>query len=757
MLSAGSGHADAFVSHARIAPGTLERRTFQEAIARACQARNTLVILPTGLGKTVVALLVLVDRLDRVPGKVLFLAPTKPLVEQHAAFLETHLTGAKVGVATGEVSPEERELLWRDRDVIAATPQVVHNDLLTGRVALAGVSLVLFDEAHRAVGDYAYPFIARKYLEQAPNGRILGMTASPGADPERIQEVCRNLAIEGVEIRTDADPDVRPYLQRVSLEWIEIPMPEQLRAVADPIRLVLEEDIAVLRRAGLVRGARVGTGDLLEAQAAIQARIREASEPGELFHLQSVQARALKANHALELVETQGVGALQQYFLRLEQDRSRAARQLLDDARIRRARAAAEGLKMEHPKLRRVAVLIRQQLAARPESRIIVFTHYRDTSELLQAELAKIDGVKPARFVGHAARGEDKGLSQKEQSAILDAFRAGEANVLVATSVAEEGLDIPTTDMVIFYEPVPSEIRTIQRRGRTGRRAPGRVVILITKGTRDEAYYWSAVSKERKMRGRVEELRNFFGSVNASLDVAEARTATPGAPSPAPQKPLDAFPPKAIEIVVDHREFNSPVVRELSARGVAIKPGQLAAADFVLSDRLAVERKTAEDLAASLIDGRLFPQLKALRASYPSPVLVIEGHDFFTARRLSPDAIHGALASIVADFRIPVIVTGNAKETAGLLAAMARREQDDSSRRIALRGEKGPLTEDDQLQFVLEGIPGISGVLAQRLLREFRSVKSVVDADEASLQAVDGIGPVLAKRIHAILHRRYRG
>jgi Fanconi anemia group M protein len=133
----------------------------------------------------------------------------------------------------------------------------------------------------------------------------------------------------------------------------------------------------------------------------------------------------------------------------------------------------------------------------------LVFTHYRDTCELVANKLSKIEGARVAKLIGQAERGSEKGLKQKEQVSVLEKFRRGEYNVVVATSVGEEGLDVASTDLVVFYEPVPSEIRTIQRRGRTGRRSPGRVVILVTRGTMDEAYLYSSQKKETAMRRRL--------------------------------------------------------------------------------------------------------------------------------------------------------------------------------------------------------------------------------------------------------------
>jgi Fanconi anemia group M protein len=222
----------------------------------------------------------------------------------------------------------------------------------------------------------------------------------------------------------------------------------------------------------------------------------------------TAQAIAMKADHAIELAETQGLGSLRTYFENMEKGAtSKADVQFLKHAKVQEAIQLAEATEVEHPKLAKTAWIVREQLMGKPDSKVIVFAHYRGTADRVTQELARIPGVRPMRFVGQASRGDDIGLSQREQQDILQKFRDGDVNVLVATSIGEEGLDIPQVDLVVFYEPVPSEIRTIQRRGRTGRSAAGRVVMLVTKDTRDEAYLYSARRKERKMHTELDRLR----------------------------------------------------------------------------------------------------------------------------------------------------------------------------------------------------------------------------------------------------------
>src|SRR2546428_883515 len=202
--------------------------------------------------------------------------------------------------------------------------------------------------------------------------------------------------------------------------------------------------------------------------------------------------------------------------------------QFLKHAKVQEAIQLAEATEVEHPKLAKTGWIVRKQFMEKPDSKIIVFAHYRQTADRITQDLARIPSVRPMRFVGQASRGEDIGLSQKEQVHILEKFRAREVNVLVATSIGEEGLDIPQVDLVVFYEPVPSEIRTIQRRGRTGRSAAGRVIMLVTQGTRGEGYLYSARRKERKMHVELDRLRkelkekNFLGGPGGGRVVAAA-------------------------------------------------------------------------------------------------------------------------------------------------------------------------------------------------------------------------------------------
>jgi len=180
-------------------------RIYQQKILETCIKKNCLVVLPTGLGKTLIALMLTIHRMKEFPGeKVLFLAPTKPLAQQHLNFFEKNLPElfGDMQLFTGLVKPEQRKKIWQTADIIFSTPQCVANDLEKKLYDLKEVCLLIEDEAHRCIKSYDYNYIAQKYKKESNNPRILGLTASPGSEAQKIKEICRNLSIEAVELRT---------------------------------------------------------------------------------------------------------------------------------------------------------------------------------------------------------------------------------------------------------------------------------------------------------------------------------------------------------------------------------------------------------------------------------------------------------------------------------------------------------------------------------------------------------------------------
>lgn len=781
-----------YIHHPLIKPNTVEKRLYQLNLAAVALRESTLIVLPTGLGKTTIALLVLVQRIES--GRVLLLSPTKPLVEQHAAFLREvlEIPGEEVVAFTGSIAPSKRVELWKHARVVVSTPQVIENDLLARRISLEDVSHITFDEAHRAVGNYAYVYIAGRYFKEAAEPLALGITASPGSSVEKIQEVCSNLHLGHIEVRSEYDADIQPYIFDREIEWKNVKIPVELRELRAELTGVLHEKINRLAELGMImpKQKRLSKTQMLELQKRLQGQVRRFPQQ-QTYQAISLVAEILKLSHAIELAETQGPQALARYFERLEHEAnsrggSKASKRLMEDVRIRRAMHAVRDPGLTYPKMAAVKEVVCEQLQRNPHSRVIVFTNYRDTSELVTAELNQVKGIRAVRFVGQASRYKDTGLTQRQQSEIIDAFKRGEYNTLVATSVAEEGLDIPSTDLVVFYEPVPSEIRSIQRRGRTGRRHQGRIVVLMAQGSRDEAYYWSSNHKERAMQRKIEELRNSLQSLNLKINNPPAAQTTTSPEQKPEQKIEDSQPPTSQamrgtadrppqkqlldfaknapqintpQIYVDQREIRSGVARELERLGIHITLQTLEVGDYVLSDRVCVERKTTADLLSSLTEqGRnLFAQLSDLSRNYERPLLILEGDDLYTQRRIHPNAIRGILATITVDFRIPIIPSSSEAETAAILATIARREQEERKRVLRLHGRKTSQTLREQQEYVVSAISNIGPVAARRLLQHFNTIQAITSADEEELTQVEGIGRKNAQRIREVTQSQYKG
>ncbi|NJD76201.1 MAG: DEAD/DEAH box helicase [Candidatus Methanoperedens sp.] len=757
-----------YINHPLIKPDTIEQRLYQLSLAGEALKKSTLVVLPTGLGKTIVALLVMVSRLPK--GKVLLLSPTKPLVEQHAAFfrIALNIPPEEVILFTGNTPPGKRKSMWDAAKVVVSTPQVIENDILGKKIDLAGVSCIIFDEAHRATGDYSYVYISEKYALQNKEPLVLGITASPGSSPDKIQEVCTNLRISAVEVRSDSDPDVRPYVFDKDIEWKYVPIPVEIKGLKQLMDKVLSDRLNKLRELGIISSyqTRLSKREMLDLQGKMQSQLRSFPDQ-KIYQGISLLAEIFKVSHAIEIAETQGASALARYFERLENEArsksgSKAARRLMDDLSMRQAIHHLSGCDGNNPKLGLVKELVEKQVIENPQSRVIVFTNYRDTAELVSVSLKEVPGIKPVRFVGQASKYKDTGLTQKQQVEIIQKFKDGEYNTLVATSVAEEGLDIPATDLVVFFEPIPSEIRSIQRKGRTGRKHAGRVVILMAKGSKDEAYHWSSNRREKTM---LNTMKNLSFEVSAPEEAPAEETI---APHGSGQKNLQDFhkeiqEPKheesPVKVFIDQREIRSTVARALEKLGVEIILKTLEVGDYVISDRVGIERKTAEDFLSTLMDGRdLFGQVSDLVCTFERPLLIIEGEGLYTTRQIHPNAIRGVLASITIDFGVPVIFSKDEEDTAALISVMAKREQQTGAKKdINLHGKKTSLTLKEQQEYVISSLPEIGPAVARNLLRHFGSVERIMAASREELMEVGLVGPKTADRIKEVVGGEYKG
>lgn len=727
-------------------------RLYQQTILNTAVNHNTLVVLPTGMGKTNIFLMLAAQRIKQYPNsKILFIGPTRPLIDQYKQVFLTNfeIDQSKIATLTGFVSPKKRAELWQKAKIIFSTPQGLENDIISGRINLEEVSLLGIDEAHRAVGNYAYVFVANQYNKLAQFPKILALTASPGAELAKIEEVCKNLFIEDIEVRTTESEDVKPYIQEIKIDFVNVELPLVFKEIKNNLDKFLKERLEKLKKWGVLRRTHlkyVNKKELLSLQAQIRGRVSSGEKNFVLWNAISLLAEIMKIYHGLELLETQGIIALYKYLDKLHKEsfstKVKAVKNLVKDANFKSALFKTQKLyneKVKHPKLIELQKILEKEYKLNKDIKIIVFNQYRDNAVDIKENINKIEGVKAEIFVGQLKKG-DTGLSQKEQKKILDEFRQDKFNVLVATSIGEEGLDIPKVDLVIFYEPIPSAIRTVQRRGRTGRLEKGRVIMLITKNTRDEAYRWSAFHKERKM---YKHLLNLKKKLNIQYNV---------------QPTLTKFVPKQekLKIFADHREKSSGVIRALVDLGFNISMEKLDTADYLVSNRCGIELKTVHDFVGSIIDGRLLEQIKLLKQNYERPLIIIEGiEDIFSVRNIHANSIRGMLATIAISYGIPILSTKNPKETAALINIIAKREQEETGKEFSLHGEKKPLTLKEQQEYIISSFPGVGPKLSKPLLRKFKTVKKIVNAKKERLEKVEKIGKKKAEDIRNVLDSEY--
>ena len=492
-----------YISHPCIKPDTVEERSYQTSMVKGCLSSNTLLILPTGLGKTIIALYVAAEYVSK--GKVLILAPTKPLLDQHLNTFNELMVGHTVCLVSGEVDPKKRAELVAENDVVIGTPQTVCNDLESGKYNLDPFSLIIYDEAHRGVGDYAYVRVA-EYCSK--DMRSIGMTASPGANMNRIKEVCINLRLGRIDARTEDDPDVAPYVHDTYVINLRVNMPDDLLKIDELLKKQMNHYVGELISLKLMNPARPPSRQhFLDIQRILQMRLNSGEKTAYVYRGLSLTAMGMKIYHAIMLAETQGITPLKIYLKKLDEEAQqekggRSARDIVNGKEFIEMRKIVDTTKVEHPKVSKVMSIVSKTLYDEPDSKVMVFAQYRDTCDMLVSKLSGIENAKVGKLIGQSGHG----LKQREQIELLEKLRNGEINVIVSTSVGEEGLDISSTNAVIFYEPIPSEIRTIQRRGRTGRKNDGDVYVLIANGTMDEAAENTSKRKEETMKANIEKL-----------------------------------------------------------------------------------------------------------------------------------------------------------------------------------------------------------------------------------------------------------
>lgn len=489
----------------------IEARGYQIAATQACIRCSTLLVMPTGFGKTAVQWNCIADALDSGIQKIVITAPTVGLVEQQRRMIleRIKIEADLVRTYTGSDRPAKRGDIWQEATIIIATPQVIRNDVDSGLIHLRDVGLLIIDEAHHAKGNHATAQVADRYQSQVTEPWLVAATASPGSTQNAIRQLWNRLNVNRIFVAKREDDLLQPYAVDMNIATIRVMLDATTLALLEPLEAHQFEETEALKRQGFLAPTEHLTAGLIE-EAAQRASIAISRRDPRGYDAARRISDVRRMHMLLDLLKTQGLRSARSYLERADEqlrDGERSTSRFLKKQVIHNFRQAVQAMPECHPKPAYARQLVEEHLERHPDERILIFSEYRDTVDHLVEDLNQIPNAVVDRFIGQSKRGKREGMSQKQQLEQLERFRNGDMNVLVATSVGEEGLDVPSASMVLFYEPVPSAIRSIQRRGRTARERSGSVHVLVANDTRDVHVLHASRNREKRMHSVLARMR----------------------------------------------------------------------------------------------------------------------------------------------------------------------------------------------------------------------------------------------------------
>ncbi|XP_044745496.1 Fanconi anemia group M protein homolog [Coccinella septempunctata] len=513
-----------------IYPTNYPLRDYQFNIIEQALYKNTLVNLPTGLGKTFIAAVLMFNYYRWYPtGKIVFMAPTRPLVKQQvdACYNITAIPKDVTAELTGTNKNSTRNDVWMDKRVFFITPQVLQNDLDSCPELATLIKCIVFDEAHKAKGNYAYCEVMKKMKACAKYFRVLALSATPGNSINDVGEVINNLMISHLEYRTEESEDVKPYVFKRKLETVVVPLGQKLEQVKNHYLEVLEKYSRVLLKYKVVQGncSTLTKGAIFRIKKEYQEKNNRDPHYKEVNLTLNI---CMSLYHANELLIRHGLRGFLGYFEEHINDpllrNNNGLIKIMEDVRsylgpipdIDRLPDGSypevpSNIMFGHPKFYRLRdILISHFNNSGDESKVIVFFEYRDSVKeafliLLQARPI----IRPEMFVGQ----KSGMVTQKMQLRVIKTFRDGDCNTLLSTSIGEEGLDVGEVDLIICFDiSNKSPIRMVQRMGRTGRKREGQVVILVTEGREQQTLNDCLFHKNnmKSWAGSTELMKQFF-------------------------------------------------------------------------------------------------------------------------------------------------------------------------------------------------------------------------------------------------------
>jgi ATP-dependent DNA helicase MPH1 len=493
-------------------------RDYQFNIVARSLFHNTLVALPTGLGKTFIAATVMLNYYRwTTDAQIIFMAPTKPLIAQQmeACYGIAGIHRNDTVLMTGDTTPGIRAEEWLEKRAFFMTPQTVINDLKTGICDPKRIVLVVVDEAHKATGGYAYTEVVSFLHRFNPSFRVLALTATPGSSVEAVQSIIDHLGIARVEVRTEQSLDIRQYTHEKQTETEIFDWSDEQNLIMEHISKAIKP---VLDKLNSQNAYWSKDPMLLTAFGLTQARKKwMMSEAGRKAPqglkgmVNTIFTVLSQIAHSISLLKFHGITPFYSSALEFQknvesgQTKSKYASQITQHedwvkamGYMRRWSNSPDFI--GHPKLEYLREVVLNHFLdagegrqgvdapARP-TRIMVFSGYRDSTQDICRVLKRNEPmIRPHEFVGQASSKSSEGMNQKKQNQVIQDFKAGTFNTLVATSIGEEGLDIGDVDLIVCYDASASPVRMLQRIGRTGRKRIGRVVLLLMRSKEENDY-----------------------------------------------------------------------------------------------------------------------------------------------------------------------------------------------------------------------------------------------------------------------------
>lgn len=523
-------------------------RDYQYSIVSKGLFNNTLVALPTGLGKTFIAATIMLNYYRWTKdAQIVFMAPTKPLVSQQvdACFNIVGIPRSATTLLTGEIPPALRAEEWNEKRVFFMTPQTLENDLRSGYADPKRIVLLVVDEAHRATGNYAYVKVVKLLRTFNKSFRVLALTATPGSDVEAVQEVIDGLEISKIEIRTEDSIDIQQYVHKRDIEQIELEPSDEMLMIQELLSKTLQPLVDQLCGQNAYYNKdplSLTPFGLMKASRQWQADAGRRASPGLKGMMMGLFSVLASFAHGIKLLNMHGIGPFFQTAkdfradiegkgskgskYRKQINESPHFKKLMDRIQMWLNRDDFVG----HPKLSYLCDIVLNHFldagdgrlaenAPPSTTRVIVFSEFRDSAEEIVRVLQRHRPlVRPSVFVGQANSKRTDGMSQKTQVETIRKFQTGTFNVLVATSIGEEGLDIGQVDLIVCYDASASPIRMLQRMGRTGRKRAGKIVLLLMKGKEKESFAKARDNYEQMQRLICEGSRfNFRHELSARI------------------------------------------------------------------------------------------------------------------------------------------------------------------------------------------------------------------------------------------------